>query len=199
MLHFWTGDVSGGREELTKLSGRAAKENDAAAQFEIDFAQALLSPTAARERQLLQSVESSLSEVRPGMQEADRNAALANVLREEIRVAVAAHLPQEASTASQKLQQLCDTSRDRLVESVHESALGYIALGNGDYAKASEQLGADLHAPLVVRSYIASQEKSADAAAVESARKRLQYLRTPTAEWFVATHDAALASQLTPQ
>ena len=199
MLHFWTGDITGGREELAKLSGKAAKENDAAAQFEIDFAQALLSPTAAGERQILQAIEVSLGEVRPGMQEADRNAALANVLREEVRVAVAAHLPQEASAASQKLQQLCDTSQDRLVESVQESALGYIALGSGDYSKASDQLAADLHAPLVVRSYIVSQEKSGDAAAVESARKRLQYLRTPTAEWFVATHDTALASQLGPQ
>lgn len=198
LLHFWSGDVGGGRDELAKLSEKAAKENDGAAQFEIYYARALLAPDLAAERQLLQGIEAGLAEVRPGMQEADRNAALAHVLREEIRIAVAAHQPQDASSASERLQHLCDTSRDRLVESIHESALGYIALGSGDFAKASEQLAADLHAPLVVRSYILSQEKTAGAAAVESAQKRLQYLRTPTAEWYVATHEAAVASQFAP-
>ena len=199
MLHFWTGDISGGREELEKLSEKAAKENEAAVQFEINYARALLSPDPAMKPQLLQAMESSLGEIHPGMQEADRNVALANVLREQIRVAVASHLPQDASAASERLQRLCDTSRDRLVESIHESALGYIALGGGDYAKASQQLAADLHAPLVVRSYIVSLEKTGDVEAIESARKRLQYLRTPTAEWFVATHEASLVSQPAPQ
>lgn len=199
MLHFWTGDISGGRQELAKLSEKAAKEKEAAVQFEINYARALLSPDLATERQLLQSIQVGLGEVHPGMQEADRNAALANVLREQIRIAVAAHQVQDASASSERLQQLCDTSRDRLVESIHESALGYIALGSGDYAKASQQLAADLHAPLVVRSYIVSLEKAGDAEAVASARKRLQYLRTPTVEWFMATHEAALASQVAPQ
>ncbi len=199
MLHFWSGDLSGGREELAKLSEKAAKENDAAAQFEINYARAILSPDLATQRQLLQALESNLSEVRPGMQEADRNAALANVLREEVRVAVAAHQAQAAADAVQKLQQLCDTSRDRLVESVHESAIGYVLLAQNDYAKSSEQFSADLHAPLVVQSYIVSQEKLGDAKGLENARRRLQYLRTPTAEWFVASHEAGVSSQASSQ
>jgi tetratricopeptide (TPR) repeat protein len=199
MLRFWNGDVAGGREELARLSEKVAKENDAAAQFEVDHARALLAPDLATERQLLLALQASLAEVRPGMQEADRNAALANVLREEVRVAVASHQQQDAEGAIQKLQQLSETSRDRLVESVQESALGYISLGSGDYAKASNQFSADLHAPLVVRSFVVSQVKLGDAAGIESARRRLQYLRTPTAEWFVASHDAALTSQIITQ
>jgi tetratricopeptide (TPR) repeat protein len=199
MLHFWNGDISGGREELAKLSEKVAKENDAAAQFEINYARALLSPDVATERELLKSLETSLSEVRPGMQEADRNVALANVLREEVRVAVAAHQSEEASNAVQKLQQLCDASRDRLVESVHESAIGYRLLASGDYVKSTEQFKADLHAPLVVQSFIISQEKLGNAKAVDSARRRLQYLRTPTAEWFAATHETGLSAQVGSQ
>jgi tetratricopeptide (TPR) repeat protein len=188
MLHFWSGDLSGGRAELAKLSEGAANENDAAAQFEINYARAILSQDLATESQLLRALEARLSEVWPGMQEADRNAALAEVLREEVRVAVARHQLQESSNTIQKLQQLCDTSRDRLVESVHESAIGYVLLGENNYAKSAEQLSADLHSPLVVRSFIVNQEKMGDAKALESARRRLQYLRTPTAEWFAATH-----------
>ena len=199
MLHFWSGDVNGGREELAKLSEKASKENDAAAQFEINYALAILSQDLAKEHQLLQALEASLGEVRPGMQEADRNGALANVLREEVRVAVATHRAEESSIALQKLQQLCDTSRDRLVENVHESAIGYVLLGEYNYAKAAAQLSADLHAPLVVRSFIVSQEKLGDAKSIENARRRLQYLRTPTAEWFAATHEAGVSSQVAAQ
>ena len=199
MLHLWSGDANGGREELAKLSEKASKEDDTAVQFEVNYARAILSRDLTTEHELLQVLEASLGEIRPGMQEADRNAALANVLREEVRVAVARHRAEESSIALQKLQQLCDTSRDRLVETVHESAIGYVLLGEDNYAKAAEQLSADLHSPLVVRSFIVSQEKLGDAKAIENARRRLQYLRTPTAEWFAATHEAGVSSQVAAQ
>lgn len=199
MLHFWSGDLNGGREELAELSEKAAKENDAASQFEIDHGRAILASDPSTQRRLLQELEASLAEAKPGMQEADRNAALANVLREEVRVAAATHQSETATVALQKLQQLCDTSSDRLVESVHESAIGYVSLSEKEYAKSSEQFSADLHAPLVVRSFITSQEKLGDATGIESAKRRLQYLRTPTAEWFAATHESALTSQLVLQ
>ncbi len=199
MLHFWSGDLSGGREALANLSDKAASENNAAAQFEINYARALTSPDLAKEHQILKALESSLSEARPGMQEADRNAALANVLREEVRIATVARQSEDAAESINKLQQLCDTSRDRLVESVHESALGYVLLGSQDYLKSAEQFSADLHAPLVVRSFIVSQEKLGNSKATENAQRRLQYLRTPTAEWFVATHETGLSTQIVPQ
>ncbi len=199
MLHFWTGDISGGREALAKLSEKVAQANDAAAQFEIDYARALLAPDLASERQLLQAAEGSLSEPRPGMQEADRNSALANLLREEVRAALAARQPQDASGFIQKLQQLAYTSRDGSVQCIYESAQGFVSLTASDYSKASEQFSADLHNPVVVREFIQSQEKLGDAKGVENARRRLQYLRTPTAEWFAATHDARLTSQFAAQ
>jgi tetratricopeptide (TPR) repeat protein len=199
MLHFWTGDISGGREELAKLSEEVAQANDAAAQFEIDYARALLAPDLATERQLLQVAEASLNQPRTGMQEADRNSALANVLRAEVRAALAARQPQDAFAFIQKLQQLADTSRDGMVQCIFESAQGFVSMAATDYSKASEQFSADLHNPLVVREFIQSQEKLGNAKDIENARRRLQYLRTPTAEWFAATHDPRPTVQLAAQ
>jgi tetratricopeptide (TPR) repeat protein len=199
MLNFWTNDVSGGREALAKLSEQIAKDGDAASQFEVNYARALLAADRSTEQQLLQQLESSLSEARPGMQDADRNAALASVLREQVRIAVASHNNQNAAIALQKLQQLADSSRDLLVENVCESAKGYLSLGAGDYKKAAEQLSADLHSPMVVREFISAQEKLGDAKGLESGQKSLKYRRTPTAEWYLATHGPNLTSQLITQ
>jgi tetratricopeptide (TPR) repeat protein len=195
VLNFWTGDASGGRKALADLSDKIAKDGDAASFFEVNFARALTAQDFATQRQLLQSLESSLAEVRPGMQDADRNAALAAVLREEVRVAVFAHQQQDAATPILKLQQLADDSRDLLVENISESAKGFISLANGDYSKASEQLSADLHAPLVVCAYVQAQEKLGDSKTLESAQKQLQYLRTPTVQWYLATHTPNMTSQ----
>jgi tetratricopeptide (TPR) repeat protein len=197
MLNFWTNDISGGRQALTKLSEQIAKDGDAASQFEVNYAQAILSGDPATEQQLLRQLEASLSEERPGMQDADRNAALASVLREQVRIAVASHNNQDAAISLQKLQQLAGSSRDLLVENVCESAKGYISLGAGEYKKAAEQLSADLHSPMVVREFIAAQEKLQDAEGLESGQKSLKYRQTPTAEWYLATHGTNLASQLT--
>jgi tetratricopeptide (TPR) repeat protein len=195
MLHFWIGDVAGGREALAMLSEKVTEANNASAQFEIDYARAILAPDLATEHRLLQSLEGSLAEVRPGILESDRNSALASVLREEIRVAVAANQPQDASAAALKLQQLAESSRNQLIENVYESALGYVSLGGGDYAKAAQQLSADLHSPQVLRDYLRAQEKLADTKSLDTARRRLQYLRAPTADWFLVSHDTTLTSQ----
>ncbi len=199
MLNFWTGDISGGRQALAAHAGKIAKDGDAASLFEVNYARALLAPDLASQRQLLQLTESGLAEPRPGMQEADRNAALATVLREQVRIAVAAHQLDEANASLQKLQRLADDSRDLLVENISESAKGFISLANADYPKAAQRLSADLHAPLVVRAYIQAQEKLGDPKTLESAQKQLQYRRAPTVDWFVASHNASLASQLVTQ
>jgi tetratricopeptide (TPR) repeat protein len=187
MLNFWTNDVSGGREALAKLSEQIAKDGDAASQFEVNYARALLSADLATEQQILQQLESSLNEARPGMQDADQNAALANVLREQVRIAVASHNTQNAVIAQQKLQQLADSSRDLLVQNTCESAKGFISFAAGDYQKAAAQLSADLHSPMVGRAFISSQQKLGDAKSLESSQNILKYRRAPTAEWYLAS------------
>ncbi len=199
LLNFWTGDVSGGREALAKHAEKIAKDGDAASLFEVNYARALLAPDLASQKQLLQLTESGLAEPRPGMQEADRNAALATVFREQLRIALAAHQLDEANDSLQKLQHLADDSRDLLVENICESAKGFLSLANGDYSRAAQQLSADLHTPQVVRAYIQAQQKLGDPKALESAQKQLQYRRAPTVDWFVATHNPALTSQLLAQ
>lgn len=195
MLGFWTGDVSGGREALGKLSEKLSKQGDATSQFEVNFARAILSADKASEAQILQTLDSTLGQPLPGMLDSDRDVNLASVLREQVRIAVATHQDQNATVALQKLQQLSDSSRDLLIENISESAKGYVSFGAGDYAKAAQQLSADLHSPIVVREYLRAQEKLGDAQGLESGQKSLKYRRTATAEWYVATQGIPLSAQ----
>jgi tetratricopeptide (TPR) repeat protein len=196
LLLAWQGDVSGARVELARLSEKFAAEKDAAAQFEVGYARALLAADPQSELQILHELETSFGGAREGMPEADRVAALANVLREQVRLHAASRNTTEAASALLKLQQLSETSRELIVEDILESARGYVSAAAGDYQKAADQLSADMHSPFVVREFVLAQEKLGNAKAAETAQARLKYLRTPTAEWFVATHSPAAAAQI---
>lgn len=199
MLNFWTNDVQGGRQELGKLSEQIAREGDSASKFEVNYARALLAGDPGSELQILEKLEASLGEPLSDMPDSDRNAGLATVFREQTRIAVASHQEQKATIALGKLQQLADGSSDQLIQSVCESAKGYVSLGAGEYAKAAEQLAADLHSPLVVREYIAAVQKLGDAKRLESGENSLKYRRTPTAEWYLAARNTKLTAQILAQ
>ena len=199
LVHFWEGDVSGGQSELATLSGKAAEQKDASARYEIDYARALLSTDAAGELKILQTLEGVLTESAAGMTEAERNAALANVLREEVRLAVITHRTKDAEAVVQKLEHRAAESRDLLVESSYESSRGYLLAVNGDLASAADQLAGDLHAPLAVQQLILIQEKLGNTQAAEKAQNRLKYLRTPTAEWYLVTKKNGVSAQLISQ
>jgi len=187
LVHFWEGDSGTGRQELAALSTKAVAEKNATEQFEIDYARALLAPDAQSELQILLALENLFAASAPGMTEAQRNAALASVLREQVRVHAASNDAKAAQCDLDKLAKLAGDSRDLLVESYYESGRGFLSAAGGDFAKAAEQLAADLHAPLTVRQLVLVERKLGDTRAAEKALIRLKYLRTPTAEWYVAT------------
>ena len=195
LVHFWEGDSGAGRQELAALATKSAAEKNAAEQFEIDYARALLAPDAEAEEQILQALESAFAAAAPGMTEAQRNAALANILREEVRIHAADNDAKAAQLALDKLAKLAADSRDLLVESYYESGRGFLSAAKGDFANAAEQLAADLHAPLTVRQLVLVERELGDTPAAEKALLRLKYLRTPTAEWFVATQ----ANRINPE
>ena len=199
MLNFWTNDVPGGRQELKELSEQIAKDGDSASKFEVNYARALLAMDAATEQQILEQLAASLSEPLSDMPDSDRNANRASVLREQVRIAVASHRPQDSATALENLQQLADSSSDQLIQSVYESAKGYVSLGAGNYLKAAEQLSADLHSPLVIREYLSAVQKLGDAKGLEIGQNSLKYRRTPTAEWYLAARNTKLTPQISAQ
>jgi hypothetical protein len=108
-------------------------------------------------------------------------------LREEVRVHAASNDAKAAQYDLDKLAKLAGDSRDLLVESYSESGRGFLSAAEGDFAKAAEQLAADLHAPLTVRQLVLVERKLGNTQAAEKALIRLKYLRTPAAEWYVAT------------
>jgi tetratricopeptide (TPR) repeat protein len=192
LANFWDSDPRTGRAELARLSGIAAADKDEVARFDIEYARALLCPDPENEHQILSALRSRLLAPVPGLPDADRNAALAQVLREEIRLAAASKQKDATEAALAQLLHLSESSRDMLVENILVSARGYAAFAHGDFTKAAEQFSADLHSPLVVRQFTLTQEKLGNVKGVEEAQTRLKYLRTPTAEWYVASHNAGL-------
>jgi tetratricopeptide (TPR) repeat protein len=195
LVNFWNSDPKTGRAELAHLSEKATADKDWVAQFEIDYARALLARDAESQRQLLETLETQFLSPVLGMLDSDRNFALADVLREQVRLAAETNQKDVAAAALDRLAHLSESSRDMLVENVYESARGYASFANGDFAKATEQFSADLHCPLVVRQFALAQEKLGNTKGVEEAQTRLKYLRTPTAEWYVASHNQGLHAQ----
>ena len=195
LVYFWQGDAGTGRAELAKLSDKAAGSQDTLAQFEIDYARALLAPDSKSASELLAAMEDRLAHVPNSMLTAELNQEYATVLRERVRLAVASHNLTEADALIQKLDQLAATSRDQKVENIYESSRGYTMSATGDNANAVDELSSDLHSPLVVQQLIAAQQKLNNPEGAEKAQVRLKYLRTPTAEWYVVTKNSREGSQ----
>ncbi len=195
LVFFWQGDLGVGRAELSAVSAKAAAANDMMAQFEIDYARILLAPDAKTASELLAAMEARLSNVPADKLTAERNGEYATVLREQVRLALAAHKPSDADALIQQLDQLAAASRDQKVESIYESARGYVMAASGDYANAVDELTSDLHSPLVVQQLIVAQQKLNNSVGAEKAQVRLKYLRTPTAEWYVVTKHSTETAQ----
>jgi len=187
LVYFWQRDPRTGGAELAKLSEKAAEANDSMAQFEIDYARALLAPDSQGASDLLAAMEDHLAHVPSDQATSERNQEYATVLREEVRLALASHKMGDIDVLIQKLDQLAAASRDQKVENIYESSRGLVMSANGDYANAVDELACDLHSPLVVQQLIVVQQKLNNQQAVEKAQLRLKYLRTPTAEWYVVT------------
>ena len=187
LVHFWEGDIGTGRKELDALSAESAAAKDAGGHFEIDYARALLAVNAETEHQILLDLEKSLAAYTSGMTDAQRNVALATVLREEVRIHTADNSLVEAEDDLDKLAKLSADSRDLLVEDCYESGQGYLSAAKGDFAKAAGQLAADLYSPLVARQLFLVERELGDTKAADNALLHLKYEREPTAEWYAAT------------
>jgi hypothetical protein len=190
-VFFWEGHADQGRKALLALSEEAKSQKQGYAEAEIGFARVLLAADSDEELLQLESLEALLHSPVAGMSEADRNISLAAIWREQARVR--AHLGQAKSAADavHEIGALATKTRDPIVENIYESGHGYELVAEGDFASAADELAADPQNPLVVRQLILTQEKLGNAAAAESIRARLKYLRTPTAEWYLVSHAAS--------
>jgi tetratricopeptide (TPR) repeat protein len=185
LVFFWEGDLAEGRKRLEGLAEKARAEKEPYAQFEIDFARALLATNGVDEFAQLKSLESFLQGPVAGMTEADRNASLGAVWRERARAYASSGKSDAADQAVHQLQELAAHTRDLVIENTYESAHGYALFAQGDVANAADELATDLRNPLVLRQFILAQEKLGNSAGAEASRIRLKYLRASTIEWFL--------------
>ncbi len=191
LVSLWEGRPAEGRQLLETLAEKARAQKEPYAQFEIGFAQALLSPDAGAEFAQLKSLESLLQAPVAGMTDADRNASLAAVWRERARAYASSGQADAADQAVHQLEELAAHTRDLIIENTYESAHGYALFAQGDMANAADELATDAHNPLVLRQLILAQEKLGNSRAAEASRTRLKYLRASTVEWFLVAKSAS--------
>lgn len=192
-VHFWEGNLIEGRKALAALAERANIEKEPYAMFEVGLARAMTAESYPAENLLLHALRASLENPIAGMSEVDRGAALAAVLREEARAAALNSKPYVALEIVAKLERFAAQSRDLIVENNYESARGYLLFSQSDFANAADELATDPGSPLAIEQLAKTQEKLGDASAANRTRARLKYKRSQTVEWFLVTHDAAIA------
>ena len=163
----------------------AAKKKEPNSVSDIGLGSAMLAADPREELSQLGALAVFLEQPLPGMSEADRGVARASVLRERVRIASLNSLLDNAAEALSKLETLASSSGDILVQTIYESARGYLSFGKGDFAQAAGQLAADSHSALALQQLAIVQEKLGDNAAAQLTRARLNFKRAPTVEWYL--------------
>jgi tetratricopeptide (TPR) repeat protein len=192
-VYFWEGNVAEGRKALTILAERASARKEPYAMFEVGMARAMTAESFDAEHLLLRGLQASLENPGAGMSEVDCGAALAAVLREEVRAAVLHDRPYVALELVAKLERFAAHSRDLVVENDYETARGYLMFSQSNFANAIDELATDPGSPLAIEQLAKTQEKLGDTAAASLTRARLKYKRSQSVEWFLVTHNEALA------
>jgi tetratricopeptide (TPR) repeat protein len=188
LVFFWEGHPAEGRKAVDALYSKAIQEKEPNALFEIGFGRALLAADFGAEFEHLRGLETQLQDTLAGMAEVDRNNALAAILRERTRIAAIHGLPTVAQQSIRKLETLTSLSRDPIVENCYEIARGYLLFAQGAFAEAADQLAADPRELLALAQLEQAQEKLDNEAAAEATHKHIQYLRGPTPQWYLVSH-----------
>src|SRR2546429_8980048 len=145
LVYFWEGQAEEGRKALAALAKEAAGKKEPNSQFQIGLAQAMLAADPQSELEQLRSLSAFLANPLEGMNEPDRGIARAAVLRKRVRVLALQGKLDDAAHAASELQALATSSRDQLIASYYESALGHLLASKGDFQGAAEELSADEH------------------------------------------------------
>jgi predicted Zn-dependent protease len=194
LLNFREGKFNDGLQALTDLEHQAHAEQEPYAEFEIQEAHALLLATMREQLQKLREIEQSFGAPLKGMNESDRNASLASIWRDEVRVLALQNQLDPALQTVHKLENLAATSRDLVVEDCYESARGYVFFAQKDFANAADELSADPSSPLTLKWLAIARQQAGDNKNAEAAKLRLKFLRAPTAEWYLATREESVAA-----
>ncbi|GAC1627996.1 MAG: hypothetical protein PVS2B2_09380 [Candidatus Acidiferrum sp.] len=187
-VHFWEGNSAEGRKALAALAESASTQHEPYAIIEVGMARAMTAENYAAETALLHALEVSLQNPIAGISEVDRGAALAAVLREEVRAAALSGHAYAALAIVAKLERFAAHSRDLIVENNYESARGYLMFSQADFANAADELASDPDSPLAIEQLAKAQEKRGAAAAAALTRARLKFKRSQSVEWFLVTH-----------
>ncbi|HXM93446.1 MAG TPA: tetratricopeptide repeat protein [Candidatus Dormibacteraeota bacterium] len=189
LVSFWQGQTSTGREALSGLAQKAAAEKQPYAYFEIGLGSAMLAPTFVDELHELRVLEVAFQNPMDGMNESDRNVAVADILREQVRVAAFHGFSQPVQEAIKKLEEFARQSSDLIVKNHYECARGYLLARHGDFANAADELAMDPQSPLAIQELVTVQEKLGNVPAAAAARKRMKYQRAASVEWYLASHN----------
>lgn len=194
LLNFREGKFNDGLQALTDLEQQAQAAHEPYAEFEIREAHALLLATPREQLQKLREIEQAFAAPLKGMNESDRNASLASIWRDEVRVLALHNQLDPAQETVHKLENLAAKSRDLVVENCYESARGYVLFAQKDFANAADELSADPSSPLTLKWLAIARQQAGDDKNAEAAKLRLKFLRAPTVEWYLATREESAAA-----
>ena len=194
LLNFREGKFTDGLQALTDLEHQTHAAHEPYAEFEILEAHALLLASPEEQLQKLREIEHAFNAPLAGMSESDRNANLASIWRDEVRVLALHEQLGAAQETVGRLETLAAKSRDLIVENCYESARGYVHFAQKDFANAAGELSADPRSPLTLKWLAVARQNAGDSKSAEAAKLRLKYLRAPTAEWFLATRQENAAA-----
>jgi len=187
LVYFWEGQPAEGRKTLDALNEKARQQKEPYSEFEIGFGRAMLAADSSTELEQLRWLETWLQDPVEGLSEIDRDAYLAEVLRERTRVSARRGEFPVAEVSIRKLERLADLSRALLVANCYESARGYLLAAKGDFSAAVDELAADPRSLLALDELAAAQDKLGNADAAAATRTRIKYLRAPTVDWYLLT------------
>lgn len=196
LVNFWEGKAADGLAALDLLAAKAKQKKEPYAKYEIGLAKALLTNQGEQQLQALTELQTWLEKPQQGMTERDRNASLAEIMRQEVRITSELHQLDVAEFNMHKLEELAARTRDAVIESYYESARGFVLFGNGDFNNAADELSTEQHSPLVVQKYIQAEEKLGNSARADEARNRMKYLRAANVEWLLISQSQDKLSAL---
>lgn len=194
LLNFREGKFNEGLQTLTDLERQAHAAQEPYAEFEIQEAHALLLVAPREQLQKLREIEQAFAAPIKGMNESDRNASLASIWRDEVRVLALHNQLDLAQEPVHQLENLAAKSRDLVVENCYESARGFVLFAQKDFANAADELSADPSSPLTLKWLAIARQQAGDDKNAEAAKLRLKFLRAPTVEWYLANREESAAA-----
>ena len=175
------GNSKGADRAFQSLADKAHQRDISQVEADTYRQMAIYQPDAKRALVLLDKADAALQEHKNAMQSAIQQEA-AQILRARVELAVRIGDKKAADASVERLDQMAQTSNDRLIESAYHGAAAAVFYSEGNYDRAIEHLEEDSDNPLSVELLTDAYQKSGDLASARRTAASLAERNDPTVE-----------------